>query len=304
MDILKFIESIRTPFFDAVFSVITRLGESAVTIVLILPIFWCINKKLGYKFIYSALYSLGVNQFLKILAKRPRPWVQDPMFKPVKGAKGAATGYSFPSGHTANAAVLFGNLLAFFKKVWVRDIFAVILLLIAFSRLYLGVHFLSDVLFSLIITFIIVAAVSKTLDLAENSKTAEIILNTCLVVLSVALLVYCVSTSGSEAESKHALKNAYTMVGVTLAVVASRLIDKYYTRFSVKAPLPVQVFKVVLGAALTLLIRLALKYAFSFIGLSGYVADSVRYFIIALFAAGVWPATFKLWVKLYKKIKS
>ncbi len=304
MEILRFIESIRLPFFDVLFSLITRLGESAVTIVVIIPIFWCINKKLGYKLIYSALYSLGINQFLKILVKRPRPWVEDKTFKPVKGAKGAATGYSFPSGHTANAAVLFGNLLIAFKKAWVKALFAVVILLIAFSRLYLGVHFLSDVLVSLVITAMLVIVVSKALDLAENNNLSEIILNIGLIALATALLIYCRYSSNGEPEAQTALKTAYTFIGVATAVVVSRFIDKHYTHFSVKAPLPVQVCKVVAGAALTLLIRLGLKYGFEALGLSGYILDSFRYFAVAFFAVGVWPATFKFWVKLYNKLKS
>ncbi|MCL1997954.1 MAG: phosphatase PAP2 family protein [Turicibacter sp.] len=108
MELLWFLEGLRTPFWDAVFSQITTLGEETILIVVFCLVFWCVNKKAGYVLGTSFFLSALAVQGLKTVFRVPRPWVSYPDFLPVGYAIDAATGYSFPSGHTQNAAVLWG----------------------------------------------------------------------------------------------------------------------------------------------------------------------------------------------------
>ena len=103
MGFLRMLESIRTPFLDSFFSIVTHLGEETFFIVIGLVFFWCINKKDGYYLLSVGFIGTILNQFLKMLFRIPRPWVQDKNFTIVESARAEATGYSFPSGHTQSA---------------------------------------------------------------------------------------------------------------------------------------------------------------------------------------------------------
>lgn len=110
MNLLYALESVRTPFWDAVFSAVTHLGEETVFMVAAILIFWCVSKQEGYYLLLMGFFGTVVNQFLKLLFRIPRPWVRDPDFTIVESARAQATGYSFPSGHTQNAVATFGAL--------------------------------------------------------------------------------------------------------------------------------------------------------------------------------------------------
>ena len=86
-----------------------------------------------------------VNQFLKLVFRIPRPWVKDPDFQIVESARAEATGYSFPSGHTQNVFASFGCLGRWTKRTWLRAVCALLIVVTAFSRMYLGVHTPLDV---------------------------------------------------------------------------------------------------------------------------------------------------------------
>ena len=103
MEFLRFLEGLRTPFMDTLMSLITQLGDELFFMVFAITMFWCIDKRRGYYLLSVGFVGTVVNQFLKLVFRIPRPWVLDPNFTIVESAREAATGYSFPSGHTQNA---------------------------------------------------------------------------------------------------------------------------------------------------------------------------------------------------------
>ena len=137
MQVLYALESVRTPFFDTVMSVITRLGEETVFMVVALFVFWCVSKRHGYYLLAVGFAGTVLNQFLKLLCRIPRPWVLDSNFTIVESARAQATGYSFPSGHAQNAVGTFGGIARFARRKWVRVTAIVIAVMIALSVGYL-----------------------------------------------------------------------------------------------------------------------------------------------------------------------
>ena len=77
MTFLHLLEEIRTPVGDVFFSMITRLGEETVFLIIGLLFFWCVDKAEGYYLILTGLCGTLLNQFLKIVCRVPRPWVLD-----------------------------------------------------------------------------------------------------------------------------------------------------------------------------------------------------------------------------------
>lgn len=158
MEFLRFLEGIRTPFMDTLMSLITQLGDELFFMVIAITMFWCIDKRRGYYLLSVGFLGTVLNQFLKLVFRVPRPWVLDPNFTIVESAREAATGYSFPSGHTQNAVGTFGGVARSAKKRWVQIICVIILLLVSFSRMYLGVHTPKDVGVSFVIAVILLLA--------------------------------------------------------------------------------------------------------------------------------------------------
>ena len=97
-------------------------------------------------FLSSVYGGMLLNRILKYVFQRPRPRFDDPLL--------SLTSYSFPSGHTMTATVLYGVLAAYFftttpdwrRRVVIVFVASLLILLVGFSRIYLGVHYLSDVL--------------------------------------------------------------------------------------------------------------------------------------------------------------
>ncbi|MBQ1264784.1 MAG: phosphatase PAP2 family protein, partial [Oscillospiraceae bacterium] len=145
MDFLRWLSSLRTPALDSFFSALTHLGGETIFMVLAIAIFWCLSKRCGYFILVTCFFGTVFNQFLKIACRVPRPWVLDGTFPIVEAARADAGGYSFPSGHTQNAVGTFGALYLYNKNRTLRIICAALVVLVPFSRMYLGVHTPLDV---------------------------------------------------------------------------------------------------------------------------------------------------------------
>ena len=145
MQLLYVLEQLRTPAVTKFFSVLTQLGGVYGFMVLSIIVFWCLDKRCGYFMLAMGFMGTVLNQFLKIVFRVPRPWVLDPSFHAEPSAIPAATGFSFPSGHTQNLFATFGSIFVWTKRAWVRVVCAVLIVLVAFSRMYLGVHTPLDV---------------------------------------------------------------------------------------------------------------------------------------------------------------
>ena len=174
MKFLYFLEGLRNPVFDFFFELITKLGEETVFLVVAILFFWCVNKREGYFILLSGLFGTVINQTLKLVFRIRRPWVIDPNFDIVGGdaVKEAASGYSFPSGHTQNISTTLGAVVAFKKGIVRRVICITVIALVAFSRMYLGVHTPLDVGVSLLIGAALILAFRPVFASEESFKKA------------------------------------------------------------------------------------------------------------------------------------
>lgn len=147
IELLLFLQSQRTPVGDVLFKLITDLGSGAVAVILIVTIWWCVHQELGFDLACMALGTFYVNGMLKNLFQIPRP------FGPAWGDLGRPLvplrleiSYSWPSGHAQNAVAIWGYIACRLRRWWFVLSAGILVILIGFSRLYLGVHTLIDVL--------------------------------------------------------------------------------------------------------------------------------------------------------------
>ena len=190
MELLRFFEAHRTPVFDSIMSLLTLLGEENALIALGLVILWCVNKKWGFRLFFMGLLGSGLNQLLKAIFLIPRPWVLDPEFTIVESSREAASGYSFPSGHTQSAFMLFGTLSLWLKKRFIYIGGAVLILLVGVSRLYLGVHTPLDVGVSLLTGLVLLLLAAPLYKKADSSQNTEFIILCAGALFCVITLLY------------------------------------------------------------------------------------------------------------------
>lgn len=287
---------------DALFLLITMLGEETVFLVIALVFVWCVNKREGFYILISGLAGTLINQALKLICKVPRPWVKDPNFKPVGDAIEEATGYSFPSGHTQNATTTFGAIAASHSaRKWVLSLCTALIVLVGFSRMYLGVHTPADVLTSLGIGLVLVFALHPLFKTEERFERSMPYIVAAAVALSVAFLVFVLLTpeGNHDANNYHsAMKNACTLLGCTLGLVPMYLLDRKYIKFDTKASWYVQIIKLVLGFGLVLAVKSGLSSPLTALFGNEFVARAVRYFLVVIMAGVVWPYCFRYLIKI------
>ena len=297
MDILYALEKIRTPFWNGVMSAVTQLGGEVIFIVAAVVVFWCVSKWEGYYLMTIAFCGTVLNQFLKLICRVPRPWVRDPNFTIVESARAEATGYSFPSGHTQNAIGLFGGMARWGGRRWVRLGLTALALIIAFSRMYLGVHTPADVGVSLVLAAALVLGLYPLMRRAQEKPRYMGYVLAAMLVVSGAFVV-SVETCGFPADMDaenlaSGIGNAWKMLGAVAGMTLAWLLDRRYIHFETQAVWWVQAIKVVVGMALLLAIKSGLKAPLlALLGHEG-LAGGVRYFLLVLVAGAVWPLVFR-----------
>ena len=96
-------------------------------------------------------------------------------------------------------------------------------------------------------------------------------------------------------------KNAYTLLGAVLGMTFAYWLDRRYVHFDVRAVWWAQVLKTVLGLAITIGLRAALKAPLLALCGGHNVANLIRYALMVIFAAGIWPMTFGWFGRLGRK---
>ena len=238
-----------------------------------------------------------MNQAAKLACRVPRPWVIDKGFLPIGNSIEEATGYSFPSGHTQNVATTFGAIAAYKKGRARVAVCTVIIALVAFSRMYLGVHTPLDVVVSLAVSAALVLIFRPWFETEEKFNRAYPRIVIISVICSFAFLAFVLFVSNDRsldaANYNSALKNACTLLGCTVGLVLVFVVDTMFVNFQTEAKWYAQIIKAVVGFAIVLLIKSGLSAPLTAIFGNEYVARIIRYFLIVAFAGAVWPLTFK-----------
>lgn len=307
MAFLRLLEGIRNPFLDAFFSTVTHLGEETFFILLGLVFFWCVSKKEGYYLLSIGFIGTVINQFLKLYFRIERPWVKDKNFTIVESARGEATGYSFPSGHTQSSVGIFGGIARFNGNRWLRTMCIAICILVPLSRLYLGVHTPLDVGVSLLVAVILIFGLYPIIQ--KGFQNVRVLRATLLSTVFLALgylcfvLLYNFPNDVDLSNLENGTENAYKMLGCTLGIYISFEIDNRFIRFETEAVWWAQILKLVIGIIPIVAIKAGLKAPLYAILGKSFLADGVRYLLIVLFAGCLWPMTFKYFSKLGNKTK-
>lgn len=128
-------------------SFFSLLGSEPFFLFLAPTIYWCLDPILGIRAGLFLLINAGINSVLKILFHLPRPYWYSVDVK----AYSAESSYGLPSGHAQTSVVVWGTIAHYRQRWWVWFLAILTMFFIGLSRIYLGVHFVSDVLFGWLI---------------------------------------------------------------------------------------------------------------------------------------------------------
>lgn len=301
MNILYFLENIRTPWLNEAMLLITKLGEEWVFLLLTMIIYWCVNKRRGYYIMAVCFIGGMVNLFFKAVFQVPRPWVRDPNFSIVEQAREAAEGYSFPSAHTQIAAGTFGAIAYTAKHRSLQILCVVLAILVGISRMYLGVHAPKDVIVGAAIAvalMLLLKPMAVRWTQPEMTRAFVVMLLVGLGLL--AFMEFYPFPELGDHNMADILKNAYTMTGGLVGIAIAYPLEQKYIRFDTKAVWWAQILKLVLGMILLFLVKEYFQAPLELI-LPSYLARTVRYCLIVIVAVVLWPMTFPLFGKLGRK---
>jgi len=141
LNFIIMIQKINTPLLDAFFRAITSLGDELFYLLLFSFLLWCVDFYLGIQVGILFLLSVYINSGLKGIFQQPRPFDILPEIQKVYASR-----YGFPSGHAQSSLVVWGSIAYWKRQIWIRNLSVLLILLIGFSRIYLGVHFPTDIL--------------------------------------------------------------------------------------------------------------------------------------------------------------
>jgi membrane-associated phospholipid phosphatase len=284
--------------FDEFFN---ALSKFAVDIMPFLPfvVFWCADKKWGYRYITT--WGLGemINGIIKLTVCAYRPWIRSDLIEPAGDSKVAATGYSFPSGHMMVATVTYGTTIAWQKdkRRWLAVLCGVLILLTGFSRNFLGVHTPQDVFVGFcesVIIIWVVGAVSKKIE--GNEKTLDI-LTMAGVILVVLTIVYIMSkpypmdyVDGELlVDPQHMMNDTFKACGAFLGLLIGSYIDRHYLKYEIPVGAAELPMLTCIGAAIMFSWKEWFAPATIVAALGGHWGNLIVRGIMVFFAITIWP---------------
>jgi membrane-associated phospholipid phosphatase len=132
------------------------LGTEEFFLVVLPLLYWCVDVRLGVQVAIILTLSNSFNSFFKLAFHQPRPyWISDQV-----RAMAQEPQYGFPSGHAQHATTVWGTVGASVKG-WLRWLMIAVIFCIGFSRIFLAVHFPTDVLAGWLIGGVILWAFLK-----------------------------------------------------------------------------------------------------------------------------------------------
>lgn len=259
--VIEYLQKIQNPFLDQFFSIVTALADRWTFLLLFCILYWCFDKRIGFLLGTALLFTSAVNSVIKEYFKDPRPFqVLDIRAIAIE----TADGYSFPSGHTQTAATFVTLLSLRHSKKW---IFPAILItvLIALSRVYLGVHWPKDVIYGIVVGMA-VAGLAFFIQTYSNEWFAAF-----------SLLFLCFAFYLSPLEINSDFLSAFSALA---GVLSGRIFEAVFVNFGPARTVSAAIGRVFFGLSVTGASFISLYYFFHsypavYLGVTAFVATGL-----------------------------
>ena len=306
--------------FIVFFRVITSLVSENFYMVLMPIFFWCIDMSIGYRFTLILILGNWSNTFFKMLLHLPRPFWLSSNIK----AHAIETSFGLPSGHSTNASSIWLFLAKQYKhKKGLVVLFVAIMLLIMISRLFLGMHFISDVVSGfllgvilLVIFFWVDKKYATKIDAFSLSQKIILSILATMFFIGIGFLPIWTNTftlptewieksiqaTGGVAPDPFNPKSIVTLGGVLFSMnIGYALLKQTKHPMNTDGTIIQHIIRIVIGLAGVMVLRIGIKALYPPVeGTLLYIFDFLRYAIIAFWIAYIAPLIF-LKFNLYKK---
>lgn len=236
--ILDFFDKFKSDFLNTFFQYVSEIFGIVSIIFILMLIYWCFSKEKGKMIAFNAFSVMCLNGVLKAFINRKRPFEVEgkEYLRKLTLEQDGASGSSFPSGHTMNSVGVYGSVINFYhdKKHILLDIVLIfIAFLVGISRIYLGVHFFTDVFFGMLYAIILVIVFSRIQSLFKN-KIILLYLITLIVFLPFCFL-------------KNAERTYMKCYGMLFGFVLSAILEDKFIKFDTNTSIKNKIIRVLIG---------------------------------------------------------
>lgn len=261
------------PQLKGFFQFISLLGLEEFYLAIIPLIYWCLDKKLGKHLGYTFLFANALNYLGKHSFRGPRPYWLEPSL-----GLSTESSYGIPSGHTEAAAAFYLFLAGWFRKGWVWLAALFMIIAMGLSRIYLGVHFVHDVVAGLLIAVLSLAGYFVWMHYWHDDFSRRILgfrfwiafllpFAFLLIYVVIRLLIgepdMSVSWSGFIADAElEGVEGVVTAVASLFGLGIGLLLESSRVRFRVDGPLWQRAARYLVGIGVTVALWGGLKAIF------------------------------------------
>ena len=246
----------------------TYFGELNTVLVIMAVIYWCVSKDVGTYLLMGWSGNRILNGALKVTVCAYRPWIRDARILPYGDSINTATGYSFPSGHTMNASTVYGGGAVRKDLPGILRIFlGVMVALVAFSRIYLGVHTPQDILVGAVCGTLVMWLTLKLMQWVKAHPEKDFLILFIGIALAICVAVYAgvkpypelLDAEGKLVVDGHKMANdTFKGVGWCSAFLIGWILERRFVSFSTDIPMVKRVSRVTVGLLFYYIISLIL----------------------------------------------
>lgn len=281
LGILEIIQGFRNGILNNIFELITMFGEETPMVLIIAILYFGFNKNFAHKLFFITISSLSFNSIIKNLVKLPRPFVAG---KITCVRPETATGYSFPSGHTQNFATWSTVLSIKFKKIYIFIITAFLIFLVGFSRVYLGAHFISDVLVGALLGILIAVIGSYIYDKCENKRK---LYSMVILILTPFAIFFMISANPL-------FEDFYKFYGMIIGLLLAIIFEEKYAPIDYNVAWWKKVIRIIVGIFLAYIIKEKTEVFNNIFTIQiSFIIEIIRYILLVFVVFGIWPLIFK-----------
>lgn len=267
-----------SPALDLPFKTLTFLGNLEFFLIFMPLIYWCMDRRTGARLLVLFLISAYVNTSAKVMADQPRPFQYDSRVQQLAHAGGGG----LPSGHTQGAVVVWGYLVSQIRSVKFWILAGFLMIAIPISRLYLGVHFPTDLLGGYLMGAVLLFIYLRFALKMEAWLVAKGVIWQTTAAITLPFLLLLINPQGS--------RYALSACGALLGFLPGIALERRWVRFRSAGSFLERSLRFAVGLTVLLGIWLGLRLAFA--GLEP--ASLLR--VVRYAAVGLWGALGAPWL--------
>ncbi len=289
VQLMEWLQSVLPGWIINVISQFSAFGEQLPLVAILGFLYWSLDKEFG-KYVGVNILVVNIwNPMVKNIFVRRRPYFDNPGIKILRPVEPdadlydiSAQGFSFTSGHSANAVTAYGSISRYAKKRWLRVLAILLPLLVGFSRVVVGAHYPTDVLCGWGLGVLVIFVV----PLLQKVIKKRWMFNGLMLLIALPGFFYCKST------------DYYSGVGMLIGFLAALPVEEKYVKFENTKSWVRRILRVIGGGAIYLGLNTVLKLPFSseFLAsptMGAFFIRTLRYAIIIFVVIAIYPMLFK-----------